>query len=115
MYLYPELVSNDEGSFETNKFVFILHKCIEIVIMSNMYYNNGLFPFCHFRMLFNKRLLSGSHSSQSNLSQQSVTSDPLGADDIFGPINSQHTKMAERRSNSSSDIQGMHVESHRKS
>lgn len=65
-------------------------------------------------MLFNKRLLSGSHSSHSNLSQASVTSDLLGADDVDSPTSAQHTKIAERQSNSSNDIQGTHVESHEK-
>lgn len=58
------------------------------------------------RVLFTKRLLSGSHSSHSNLSQASVTSDPLGADDLDTSLNAQHAKIAERRSNSSNDIQG---------
>lgn len=62
-------------------------------------------------MPFNKRSLSGSHSSHSNLSQASVTSDILGADDVDSPIGAQHTKIAERRSNSSTDIQGTQVES----
>lgn len=57
-------------------------------------------------MPFNKRSLTGSHSSHSNLSQASVTSDLLGPDDMDGAINSQHAKIAERRSNSSADIQG---------
>lgn len=61
------------------------------------------------RVLFTKRLLSGSHSSHSNLSQASVTSDPLGADDLDTSLNAQHAKIAERRSNSSSDIQGGHI------
>lgn len=63
-------------------------------------------PSAIFRILFSKRLLGGSHSSQSNLSQASVTSDPLAADDADGSINSQHAKISERRSNSSSDIHG---------
>lgn len=66
-------------------------------------------------MPFNKRSLSGSHSSHSNLSQASVTSDLLGADDVDSPINAQHAKIAERRSNSSTDIQGMPIESDSKS
>ncbi|XP_010766863.1 rho GTPase-activating protein 29-like isoform X2 [Notothenia coriiceps] len=57
-------------------------------------------------MLFTKRSLSGSHSSHSNLSQVSVTSDIIGADEVESPISSQHAKIAERRSNSSTDIQG---------
>ncbi|KAI4806507.1 hypothetical protein KUCAC02_017330 [Chaenocephalus aceratus] len=57
-------------------------------------------------MLFTKRSLSGSHSSHSNLSQVSVTSDIIGADEVESPISSQHAKIAEKRSNSSTDIQG---------
>ncbi|KAM8731683.1 rho GTPase-activating protein 29 isoform 2-T3 [Acanthopagrus schlegelii] len=59
---------------------------------------------------FNKRSLSGSHSSHSNLSQASVTSDLLGADDVDSPISAQHTKIAERRSNSSTDIQALRIQ-----
>lgn len=66
-------------------------------------------------MLFNKRSLSGSHSSHSNLSQASVTSDLLGGDDVDCPINPQHAKVAERRSNSNADIQGTPVQSNTKS
>ncbi|KAM9337436.1 rho GTPase-activating protein 29 [Symphorus nematophorus] len=61
-------------------------------------------------MPFNKRLLSGSHSSHSNLSQASVTSDLLGADDVDSPTNAQHTKIAERRSNSNTDIQALRIQ-----
>ncbi|XP_034067919.1 rho GTPase-activating protein 29 isoform X2 [Gymnodraco acuticeps] len=57
-------------------------------------------------MLFTKRSLSGSHSSHSNLSQVSVTSDIIGADEVESPISSQHAKITEKRSNSSTDIQG---------
>ncbi|XP_045919894.1 rho GTPase-activating protein 29 isoform X1 [Micropterus dolomieu] len=60
-------------------------------------------------MPFNKRSLSGSHSTHSNLSQASVTSDLLGADDVDSPINA-HTKIAERRSNSSTDIQALRIQ-----
>lgn len=60
-------------------------------------------------MLFTKRSLSGSHSSHSNLSQVSVTSDIIGADEVESPISSQHAKIAEKRSNSSTDIQGTQV------
>ncbi|XP_022609814.1 rho GTPase-activating protein 29-like isoform X1 [Seriola dumerili] len=59
---------------------------------------------------FNKRSLSGYHSSHSNLSQASVTSDLLGGDDVDSPINAQHTKIAERRSNSSIDIQALRIQ-----
>ncbi|XP_073344970.1 rho GTPase-activating protein 29 isoform X2 [Pagrus major] len=61
-------------------------------------------------MPFNKRSLSGSHSSHSNLSQASVTSDLLGADDVDSPISAQHAKIAERRSNSSTDIQALRIQ-----
>ncbi|XP_037311201.2 rho GTPase-activating protein 29 isoform X2 [Pungitius pungitius] len=61
-------------------------------------------------MLFSKRLLSGSHSSHSNLSQASVTSDLLGADDMESPITAQHAKIAERQSNSSTDIQALRTQ-----
>ncbi|XP_063768638.1 rho GTPase-activating protein 29 isoform X2 [Eleginops maclovinus] len=54
-------------------------------------------------MLFNKRSLSGSHSSHSNLSQVSVTSDIIGADEVESPITPQHAKITEKRSNSSTD------------
>nr|XP_040023151.1 rho GTPase-activating protein 29 isoform X2 [Gasterosteus aculeatus aculeatus] len=61
-------------------------------------------------MLFSKRLLSGSHSSHSNLSQASVTSDLLGADDMESPVTAQHAKIAERHSNSSTDIQALRTQ-----
>uniref|UniRef100_A0A673CI07 Rho GTPase-activating protein 29 n=1 Tax=Sphaeramia orbicularis TaxID=375764 RepID=A0A673CI07_9TELE len=61
-------------------------------------------------MLFNKRSLSGSHSSHSNLSQASVTSDILSPDDVDGPNGSQHPKISERRSNSSTDIQALRIQ-----
>uniref|UniRef100_I3JB96 Rho GTPase-activating protein 29 n=1 Tax=Oreochromis niloticus TaxID=8128 RepID=I3JB96_ORENI len=64
---------------------------------------------CH-SMPFNKRSLSGSHSSHSNLSQASVTSDLLVGDDVDSPINSQHPKIAERRSNGSTDIQALKIQ-----
>uniref|UniRef100_H2TEP8 Rho GTPase-activating protein 29 n=1 Tax=Takifugu rubripes TaxID=31033 RepID=H2TEP8_TAKRU len=57
-----------------------------------------------------KRLLGGSHSSQSNISQASVTSDPLATDNVDGSINSQHAKISERRSNSSSDIHALRIQ-----
>uniref|UniRef100_A0A8C9Y334 Rho GTPase-activating protein 29 n=1 Tax=Sander lucioperca TaxID=283035 RepID=A0A8C9Y334_SANLU len=44
--------------------------------------------------------------STGNLSQASVTSDLLAADDVDSPVTAQHAKIAERRSNSSTDIQG---------
>ncbi|XP_035855349.1 rho GTPase-activating protein 29 isoform X2 [Sander lucioperca] len=61
-------------------------------------------------MPFNKRSLSGSHSSHSNLSQASVTSDLLAADDVDSPVTAQHAKIAERRSNSSTDIQALRIQ-----
>ncbi|KAM3593299.1 uncharacterized protein V6R79_009840 [Siganus canaliculatus] len=59
---------------------------------------------------FNKRSLSGSHSSHSNLSQASVTSDIIGSDEVDSPVNILHTKIAERRSNSSIDIQALRIQ-----
>ncbi|XP_030612112.1 rho GTPase-activating protein 29 isoform X2 [Archocentrus centrarchus] len=61
-------------------------------------------------MPFNKRSLSGSHSSHSNLSQASVTSDLLAGDDVDSPISAQHAKIAERRSNGSTDIQALKIQ-----
>ncbi|KAK1884750.1 Rho GTPase-activating protein 29 [Dissostichus eleginoides] len=61
-------------------------------------------------MLFTKRSLSGSHSSHSNLSQVSVTSDIIGTDEVESPISSQHAKIAEKRSNSSTDIQALRIQ-----
>uniref|UniRef100_A0A672GJU9 Rho GTPase-activating protein 29 n=1 Tax=Salarias fasciatus TaxID=181472 RepID=A0A672GJU9_SALFA len=58
-------------------------------------------------MPFNKRSLTGSHSSHSNLSQASVTSELLGGDEVDAPLGAQHAKIAERRSNGSSDIQAL--------
>ncbi|XP_071341976.1 rho GTPase-activating protein 29 isoform X2 [Trachinotus anak] len=57
---------------------------------------------------FNKHSLSGCHSSHDNLSQASMASDLLGGDDI--DINAQHTKIAERHSNSSTDIQATRIQ-----
>ncbi|KAM8880718.1 rho GTPase-activating protein 29 isoform 1-T1 [Synchiropus picturatus] len=54
-----------------------------------------------------KRSLSGSHSSHSNLSQGSVISDPLCADEVD---NAPHARIAERRSNSSTDIQALRIQ-----
>ncbi|XP_061661406.1 rho GTPase-activating protein 29 isoform X3 [Syngnathoides biaculeatus] len=57
-----------------------------------------------------KRGLSGSHSSHSNLSQGSVTSDLLGTDEIDGSNNTtQQAKISERRSSSSNDIQALRI------
>ncbi|XP_008302904.1 rho GTPase-activating protein 29 isoform X2 [Stegastes partitus] len=61
-------------------------------------------------MPFNKRSLTGSHSSHSNLSQASVTSDLLGGDDVDSPTNAQHAKIAERRSNGSTDSQALRIQ-----
>ncbi|KAJ0059883.1 hypothetical protein NL108_014573, partial [Boleophthalmus pectinirostris] len=59
---------------------------------------------------FNKRSLTGSHSSHSNLSQNSVTSDLISPDDVDSPTSAQHPKIAERRSNSSTDIQALRIQ-----
>ncbi|XP_024861479.1 rho GTPase-activating protein 29 isoform X2 [Kryptolebias marmoratus] len=61
-------------------------------------------------LLLNKRSLSGSHSSHSNLSQVSVTSDLLGGDDVDGQNNGGHAKIAERRSNGSADVQALRIQ-----
>lgn len=61
------------------------------------------------RVTFNKRSLSGSHSSHSNLSQTSVTSDVISPDDVDSPASALHPRISERRSNSSTDIQGTQV------
>ncbi|MEQ2262167.1 Rho GTPase-activating protein 29, partial [Xenotaenia resolanae] len=58
----------------------------------------------------NKRSLSGTHSSHSNLSQTSVTSDILGGEDVDGHSNTHHTKIAERRSNGGTDIQALRIQ-----
>ncbi|XP_007559886.1 rho GTPase-activating protein 29-like isoform X1 [Poecilia formosa] len=58
----------------------------------------------------NKRSLSGSHSSHSNLSQTSVTSDVVGGEDVDGHSNSHHAKIAERRSNGGTDIQALRIQ-----
>ncbi|KAM4543688.1 rho GTPase-activating protein 29 isoform 1-T1 [Fundulus diaphanus] len=58
----------------------------------------------------NKRSLSGSHSSHSNLSQTSVTSDVLGVEDVDGHSNTHHAKLAERRSNGGADIQALRLQ-----
>uniref|UniRef100_A0AAY4CQS2 Rho GTPase-activating protein 29 n=1 Tax=Denticeps clupeoides TaxID=299321 RepID=A0AAY4CQS2_9TELE len=59
-------------------------------------------------LAFNKRSISSSHSSHGNLSQTSVTSgDFMSMDEVDSPINSRPAKISERRSNSSTDIQGM--------
>ncbi|XP_072306661.1 rho GTPase-activating protein 29 isoform X2 [Eucyclogobius newberryi] len=59
---------------------------------------------------FNKRSLSGSHSSHSNLSQNSVTYDPVSPDDVDSPSSAQHPKIAERRSNNSTDLQALRIQ-----
>ncbi|XP_027860625.1 rho GTPase-activating protein 29 isoform X2 [Xiphophorus couchianus] len=58
----------------------------------------------------NKRSLSGSHSSHSNLSQTSVTSDVVGGEDVDGHSNTHHAKIAERRSNGGTDIQALRIQ-----
>ncbi|KAM9839524.1 rho GTPase-activating protein 29 [Aulostomus maculatus] len=57
-----------------------------------------------------KRSLSGSHSSNSSLSQVLPMSDLIAADDLDGPVNVQHFKIAERYSNSSADIQALRIQ-----
>uniref|UniRef100_A0A8C6TA76 Rho GTPase-activating protein 29 n=1 Tax=Neogobius melanostomus TaxID=47308 RepID=A0A8C6TA76_9GOBI len=59
---------------------------------------------------YTKRSLSGSHSSHSNLSQNSVTSDILSPDEVDSPSSAQHPKIAERKSNSSADIQALRMQ-----
>uniref|UniRef100_A0A3Q3GYS8 Rho GTPase-activating protein 29 n=1 Tax=Labrus bergylta TaxID=56723 RepID=A0A3Q3GYS8_9LABR len=49
-------------------------------------------------------------TQNANLSQGSVTFDPLCAEDVDGPSNAQHAKIAERRSNSSTDIQALRIQ-----
>uniref|UniRef100_M3ZI60 Rho GTPase-activating protein 29 n=1 Tax=Xiphophorus maculatus TaxID=8083 RepID=M3ZI60_XIPMA len=56
------------------------------------------------------RSLSGSHSSHSNLSQTSVTSDVVGGEDVDGHSNTHHAKIAERRSNGGTDIQALRIQ-----
>ncbi|RVE58980.1 hypothetical protein OJAV_G00199680 [Oryzias javanicus] len=51
-----------------------------------------------------KRSLSSSHSSHSILTQPSVASD--AGDEVEGSVSTHHAKVAERRSNGSSDFQG---------
>lgn len=63
------------------------------------------------RLPLAKRSLSSTHcsthSSHGNLSQMSVTSgDFLGTDEVESPVNTRPAKISERRSNSSTDIQG---------
>ncbi|XP_019722599.1 rho GTPase-activating protein 29-like [Hippocampus comes] len=53
--------------------------------------------------------ISGSHSSHINLSQGSMTSDLLGKDDHDGSNSTQQAKIAERRSNSTTDIQALRI------
>uniref|UniRef100_A0A8C5AMF4 Rho GTPase-activating protein 29 n=1 Tax=Gadus morhua TaxID=8049 RepID=A0A8C5AMF4_GADMO len=57
--------------------------------------------------VFSKRPLTGSHSSQCNLSSAgSGPADCLSADEVDSPVNARPAKISERRSNSSTDIQG---------
>lgn len=59
--------------------------------------------------MFNKRSVGSTHSSHGNLSQASITScDVLSGDEADAPLN-RHAKISERRSNSSTDIQGAHT------
>lgn len=57
-----------------------------------------------FRVHAKKRSLSSSHSSHSILTQPSVASD--AGDEVEGSVSTHHAKVAERRSNGSSDFQG---------
>ncbi|XP_070774582.1 rho GTPase-activating protein 29-like isoform X1 [Enoplosus armatus] len=59
------------------------------------------------RFLFNKRSVGSTHSSHGNLSQASITScDVLSGDEVDSPLH-RPAKISERRSNSSTDIQGL--------
>ncbi|XP_035526947.1 rho GTPase-activating protein 29-like isoform X1 [Morone saxatilis] len=59
------------------------------------------------RFVFNKRSVGSSHSSHGNLSQASITScDVLSGDEGDSPLH-RPAKISERRSNSSTDIQGL--------
>lgn len=58
--------------------------------------------------MFNKRSIGSTHSSHGNLSQASITScDVLSGDEVDSPLQGP-AKIRERRSNSSTDIQGAH-------
>lgn len=58
------------------------------------------------RFVFNKRSVGSTHSSHGNLSQASITScDVLSGDEVDSPLH-RPAKISERRSNSSTDIQG---------
>ncbi|XP_051556356.1 rho GTPase-activating protein 29-like isoform X2 [Myxocyprinus asiaticus] len=71
------------------------------------------FLYCALRshacqMSLHKRSLSSAHSSHGNLSQGSVTSvDNHSADEVEGTVQPCKAKIAERRSNSSVDIQAV--------
>uniref|UniRef100_A0A8C6WMF3 Rho GTPase-activating protein 29 n=1 Tax=Neogobius melanostomus TaxID=47308 RepID=A0A8C6WMF3_9GOBI len=52
---------------------------------------------------------SNTHSA-GNLSQNSVTSDILSPDEVDSPSSAQHPKIAERKSNSSADIQALRMQ-----
>ncbi|XP_047424254.1 rho GTPase-activating protein 29 isoform X2 [Mugil cephalus] len=56
---------------------------------------------------FNKHLLSSTHSSHSH---HSATSDVLSGDEVDGSVHTQHAKVAERRSNGSTDIQAARIQ-----
>ncbi|XP_029385367.1 rho GTPase-activating protein 29 isoform X2 [Echeneis naucrates] len=59
---------------------------------------------------YSKRSLVGCNSSDCNLSPTSMTSDLLGGDDMDSHSNAQHTKIAERRSNGSTDVQALRIQ-----
>uniref|UniRef100_A0A8C4IQH7 Rho GTPase-activating protein 29 n=1 Tax=Dicentrarchus labrax TaxID=13489 RepID=A0A8C4IQH7_DICLA len=57
--------------------------------------------------VFNKRSVGSTHSSHGNLSQASITScEVLSGDEVDSPLH-RPAKISERRSNSSTDIQGL--------
>lgn len=59
------------------------------------------------RFVFNKRSVGSTHSSHGNLSQTSITSgDVLSGDEVDNLLH-RPAKISERRSNSSTDIQGL--------
>lgn len=60
-----------------------------------------------FRVHSKKRSLSSSHSSHSILTQPSVASE--AGDEVEGSASTHHAKVAERRSNGSTDFHGMQL------
>lgn len=99
--------------------VFKSHACL----LSNPFYNQQRFCTAYFdcsifikhaltrvllsRMSLHKRSQSSTRSSHGNLSQGSVNSaDNHSADEVEGTVQPCKPKIAERRSNSSTDMQG---------